>query len=290
MDSKRNPAGRRANSDSRIHLTPPHRQKTTRCQKISLTKRHRELRSQQMEVTRKSPNHATFRREPGIFRAETSRTDRPIHIFRPLFPRNPHFPALRSGHRLSQRPSPQKQILFFMKLRNLFVLLIAMGASAICLASPEKRFDSLGATTEQLIERFGNPTSAETSQVQEDGAGRDAKSVIDRLTFSKNGFSIYASMRGGVCAILTISGIKEGNTSWGLSEEQIQTLLANNASGSIWKERRVQVLRNLREIGWDRADGRARAVYRYDGQSLEIYSLDPAPKNPKFKRELVEDF
>jgi len=28
----------------------------------------------------------------------------------PLFPRNPLFPALRSGHRLFQRPSPQKQI------------------------------------------------------------------------------------------------------------------------------------------------------------------------------------
>ena len=30
--------------------------------------------------------------------------------FRPLFPRNPLFPALRSGHRLFQRPSRQKQI------------------------------------------------------------------------------------------------------------------------------------------------------------------------------------
>ena len=29
----------------------------------------------------------------------------------PLFPRNPHFPAYRSGHRLFQRPSPQKQFL-----------------------------------------------------------------------------------------------------------------------------------------------------------------------------------
>jgi hypothetical protein len=27
----------------------------------------------------------------------------------PLFPRNPHFPAYRSGHRLLQRPSPRKQ-------------------------------------------------------------------------------------------------------------------------------------------------------------------------------------
>ena len=33
-----------------------------------------------------------------------------LHRFSPLFPRNPFFPALRSGHRLFQRPSPQKQI------------------------------------------------------------------------------------------------------------------------------------------------------------------------------------
>jgi hypothetical protein len=65
----------------------------------------------QMEIAIKCPNHATFRREPGIFRAETPRTERPKHLFRPLFPRNPLlFPGLRSGHRLFQQPSPQKQI------------------------------------------------------------------------------------------------------------------------------------------------------------------------------------
>jgi hypothetical protein len=31
--------------------------------------------------------------------------------FGPLFPRNPFFPALRSGHRLFQQPSPGKQFL-----------------------------------------------------------------------------------------------------------------------------------------------------------------------------------
>jgi DNA gyrase/topoisomerase IV subunit B len=31
--------------------------------------------------------------------------------FSPLFPRNPFFPRLRSGHRLFQRPSSQKQFL-----------------------------------------------------------------------------------------------------------------------------------------------------------------------------------
>jgi len=41
----------------------------------------------------KSPNHTTFRRELGIFRAETPRAERLKHIFRPRFPRNPLFPC-----------------------------------------------------------------------------------------------------------------------------------------------------------------------------------------------------
>jgi outer membrane receptor protein involved in Fe transport len=45
-----------------------------------------------------------------FFLTETLPTDAPKHFFRPLFPRNPFFPRLRSGHRLFQRPSPQKQI------------------------------------------------------------------------------------------------------------------------------------------------------------------------------------
>jgi hypothetical protein len=38
-----------------------------------------------MEIAMKSPNHATFQREQGVFRAQTPRTDRPKHLFRPLF-------------------------------------------------------------------------------------------------------------------------------------------------------------------------------------------------------------
>ena len=39
-----------------------------------------------MEIAVKSPNHTTFRREPGIFCAETPRTYRPKHPTIPLFP------------------------------------------------------------------------------------------------------------------------------------------------------------------------------------------------------------
>ena len=46
-----------------------------------------------MKTTVKSPNHATFRRGLRIFLTETPPTDRPKHLFRPLFPRNPLFPA-----------------------------------------------------------------------------------------------------------------------------------------------------------------------------------------------------
>jgi hypothetical protein len=46
-----------------------------------------------MKIALKSPNNDTFWREPEIFRAETPRTDRPKHLFCPLFPCNPIFPA-----------------------------------------------------------------------------------------------------------------------------------------------------------------------------------------------------
>jgi hypothetical protein len=63
------------------------------CRKNLLTRRSGELRSRQLVNALKSPNHATFRREPGIFRAETPPTGAPKHRYRPLFPRNPLFPA-----------------------------------------------------------------------------------------------------------------------------------------------------------------------------------------------------
>jgi hypothetical protein len=35
-----------------------------------------------------------------------------FYFILPLFPHNPHFPALRSSHGLPQRPSPQKRFLW----------------------------------------------------------------------------------------------------------------------------------------------------------------------------------
>ena len=75
-----------------------------------LAKRFGELRSRWMKTAVKSPESTDCRCELGIFLTETPSTEAPKHFFRPLFPRNPHFPALRSSHELSQRPSPQKQI------------------------------------------------------------------------------------------------------------------------------------------------------------------------------------
>ena len=43
--------------------------------------------------------------------AETPPTAAPEHLSRPFFPRNPHFPALRSGHRLFQRPPTESNFL-----------------------------------------------------------------------------------------------------------------------------------------------------------------------------------
>ncbi len=49
-----------------------------------------------MKTAVKSPESAVHRRGLGIFLTETPPTDTRRHLFRPLFPRNPHFPALRS--------------------------------------------------------------------------------------------------------------------------------------------------------------------------------------------------
>ena len=63
-----------------------------------------------MDAAVKFPESADYLRGLGFFHTETPSTDAPKHLFRPLFPRNPLFPRLRSGHRLFQRPSPPKQI------------------------------------------------------------------------------------------------------------------------------------------------------------------------------------
>ncbi len=63
-----------------------------------------------METAMKFPYTAHSRRGQGLFLTETPPTASPKHLFHPLFPRNPLFPRLRSGHRHLQRLSPQKQI------------------------------------------------------------------------------------------------------------------------------------------------------------------------------------
>jgi len=64
--------------------------------KKSLARRSGKLRSSKMNFDPKFPNIARSRRKSTIFRAETPPTAAPEHLSRPLFPRNPHFPALRS--------------------------------------------------------------------------------------------------------------------------------------------------------------------------------------------------
>jgi hypothetical protein len=85
-----------------------------------LAKRLGELRSRRMKTAVKSPESAVSRRGLGIFLTETPRTDTPTcppkprrrrkHLFRPLFPRNPHFPALRCGPLALSGASRTKQI------------------------------------------------------------------------------------------------------------------------------------------------------------------------------------
>jgi hypothetical protein len=75
-----------------------------------LAQRFGVLRSRRMKTAVKSPEQAVYRRGLGIFLTETPSTDRPKHLFRPLFPRNPHFPALRSDSMALSGASRQKQI------------------------------------------------------------------------------------------------------------------------------------------------------------------------------------
>ena len=62
-----------------------------------------------MKTAVKSPESAVYRRGLGIFLTETPPPDTPKHLFRPLFPRNPHFPALRSGPLALSGASRKKQ-------------------------------------------------------------------------------------------------------------------------------------------------------------------------------------
>ena len=47
----------------------------------------------------------------GIFQANTPPTDEPKHLFRPLSPRNPLSPALRSGPTTAPGASPKSKFL-----------------------------------------------------------------------------------------------------------------------------------------------------------------------------------
>jgi hypothetical protein len=77
---------------------------------IILARRSGELRSRQMRIPLKSLNHATFRRGPGVFRAETPPAGEPKHLFRRLYPRNLHFPSLRSDPMALSGASRREQI------------------------------------------------------------------------------------------------------------------------------------------------------------------------------------
>jgi hypothetical protein len=76
-----------------------------------------------MKTAVKSSESAVYRRGLGIFLIETPLTAAPKHLFRPLFPRNPHFPALRSvpmavseGSRQKQIPSNEKKLILLVYL------------------------------------------------------------------------------------------------------------------------------------------------------------------------------
>ena len=62
-----------------------------------------------MKTAVKAPESSDYRCGLRFFLAETPSTDRPEHFFRPLFPRTPLFPALRSDPRAVSEASRRKQ-------------------------------------------------------------------------------------------------------------------------------------------------------------------------------------
>jgi hypothetical protein len=64
-----------------------------------------------MKTAVKSPAPTDYRRGLGFFLTETPPTGAPKHLFRPLFPRNPHFPASGPTQGLFQGPPAESKIL-----------------------------------------------------------------------------------------------------------------------------------------------------------------------------------
>jgi len=68
------------------------------------------LPSRKMNLAVKSSESSDYRCGLRLFLAETPSTDGPNPLFRPYFPRNPHFPALRSDSMALSGASSRKQI------------------------------------------------------------------------------------------------------------------------------------------------------------------------------------
>jgi len=71
-----------------------------------------------MNSDSKFPNIARSRRKSTIFRAETPPTAAPEHLSRPLFPRNPHFPASGPANGSFKGPHLKSKFLTAIRLRQ----------------------------------------------------------------------------------------------------------------------------------------------------------------------------
>jgi predicted outer membrane repeat protein len=78
-----------------------------------------------MKTAVKSPESSDYRCGLRLFLTETPLPEAPKHLFRPLFPRNPHFPALRSVPMALSGASRRKQIPSSNSSATLSILLLA---------------------------------------------------------------------------------------------------------------------------------------------------------------------
>ena len=114
----------------------------------------------------------------------------------------------------------------------------------------------LGDREEEMIERFGKPTSRSKHWVHAQGKSFE---LGPKLTFNQDDWFISCDLIDGRCVRISYS--KPGD--W--TEDHIRTVLTANAQGAIWKEnsRNPKMRRD-----WSRSDGSTAAWSVIGGMDL----------------------
>jgi hypothetical protein len=121
------------------------------------------------------------------------------------------------------------------------LLLLCAALAGVC--SPA--FARIGETQNQLVDRFGQPLSAQPHRIVSNGL---AFEVGTSLTFLMGDWTITCDVIDGQCARISYSKIGAWN------EQNFQTILGANAAGGKWTE---MLSPNVKQVTrkWRRDDG-----------------------------------